>query len=117
MRISDWSSDVCSSDLLVGAEIDNRRLGSLWFEGETGELTGGQLRTWTGRGRGLSMRNRRNQRRRCKKAQEQRKGQPQTSGSRVAVSLFRLMHWLCIGRNASRTAQPLFEAEIGRAHV
>src|SRR3546814_2544879 len=24
MRISDWSSDVCSSDLLFGIEIDNR---------------------------------------------------------------------------------------------
>src|SRR3546814_8818173 len=56
------------------------------------------------------MRNRRNQRRRCKKSEEQRRGQPQTSGSRVAVSLCRLMHWLCIGRNASSTALPLFDA-------
>src|SRR3546814_4615868 len=29
MRISDWSSDVCSSDLLVGTEFNVVRLGAL----------------------------------------------------------------------------------------
>src|SRR3546814_14135616 len=46
MRISDWSSDVCSSDLVDGAVIDDglRFLPALLFPAERGGEGGNQLR-------------------------------------------------------------------------
>src|SRR3546814_5108650 len=52
MRISDWSSDVCSSDLLGDDAfgIDQRLRAA---EADDADFRGGFLRGWAGHGRGL----------------------------------------------------------------
>src|SRR3546814_16650946 len=44
MRISDWSSDVCSSDLRLGDEIERARLEA--FDRGFGIAVGGDYRHW-----------------------------------------------------------------------